>query len=136
MTRSSNRIVGLKASAGRDADSQVKLALWCEANGLEREKLKHLAVAVLTDPANALARSLMGLVEYQGKWTRPEAVAEATKTDVAAADLAIEYKDRRLKAPVKVEAQYKLALWCIEKGLIAESRAHLATVVRLDPTYV
>ena len=123
----------MKASAGRDAESQVKLALWCEAHGLEREKLRHLAVAVLTDPSHAMARGLLGLVEYKGKWAKPEAVAAMSRADVEAADLAAEYKDRRLKAPVKADAQYKLALWCIEKGLIAESRAHLATVVRLDP---
>ena len=46
----------MKAAAGRDAASQVRLALWCEANGLESQKLRHLAVAVLSDPTNAMAR--------------------------------------------------------------------------------
>ncbi len=123
----------LKAAAGRDADAQVKLALWCEAHGLEREKLRHLAVAVLADPTNAMARGLMGLVEYRGKWKRPEAVAEAVRTDVAHADLLAEYNGRRVRTPVKPDAQWKLALWCEEKGLKDEARAHLATVVRLDP---
>ena len=122
-----------KAAAGRDAASQVDLALWCEAHGLERERLRHLAVAVLSDPSNAMARGLMGLVEYQGKWRRPEAVAEDVKTDVKRADLLAEYAGRRVRTPVKPEAQYKLALWCEENGLKDEARAHLATVVRLDP---
>ena len=41
---------------GRDAKSQANLALCCEANGLEAERNEHLALAVLTDPANVTAR--------------------------------------------------------------------------------
>ncbi|HEY2154590.1 MAG TPA: tetratricopeptide repeat protein, partial [Isosphaeraceae bacterium] len=125
----------MKAAAGRDAASQVKLALWCESHGLEAQKLRHLAVAVLSDPSNAMARGLMGLVEYGGKWRRPEAVADALKADVKHADLMAEYGGRRVRTPVKPDAQYKLALWCEEKGLRDEARAHLATVVRLDPSH-
>ncbi|HEY2158711.1 MAG TPA: Hint domain-containing protein [Isosphaeraceae bacterium] len=125
----------MKAAAGRDAASQVQLALWCEANGLETERLRHLAVAVLSDPSNAMARGLMGLVEYGGKWKRPEAVADALKADVKHADLMAEYSGRRVRTPVKPDAQWKLALWCEEKGLKDEARAHLATVVRLDPNH-
>src|SRR5271157_2608279 len=58
--------------AGRDANAQVKLALWCEAHGLSAERIKHLALATLSDPGNAAARGLLGLVRYQGKWQRPE----------------------------------------------------------------
>jgi tetratricopeptide (TPR) repeat protein len=125
----------LRAEAGRDADSQVKLALWCEAHGLQRERLRHLAAAVLADPSNALARGLMGMVEFQGRWKRPDAVADAAKSDLARADLLAEYAGHRVKAPLKADAQYKLALWCEEKGLRDEARAHLATVVRLDPNH-
>ncbi len=123
----------LKAVAGRDADSQVKLALWCEAHGLETERMKHLAIAVLANPSHTLARGLLGLVEYQGKWKRPDAVASESKLDVAKADLLAEYHDRRVKTPVSAAPQYKLALWCEEHALKDEARAHLATVVRLDP---
>jgi hypothetical protein len=125
----------LRAAAGRDAEAQVKLALWCEAHGLEKERLRHLAVATMADPSHALARGLMGLVEYNGKWKRPEAVARDLKTDMARADLLAEYNGRRVKAAVTVAAQHKLALWCEEKGLKDEARAHLATVVRLDPNH-
>jgi hypothetical protein len=125
----------MRANAGRDAEAQVKLALWCEAHGLEKERLRHLAVATLADPSNALARGLMGLVEYNGKWKRPEAVARDLKADMARADLLAEYNGRRAKAAVTVAAQHKLALWCEEKGLKDEARAHLATVVRLDPNH-
>ena len=64
-----------RARAGRDADAHVRLALWCEAHGLEAERLKHLAIAVLTDPTHAAARGLLGLVAYRGGWHSPEAVS-------------------------------------------------------------
>src|SRR3989442_964887 len=70
-----------QAQAGRDADAHVRLALWCEAHGLPAERLKHLAIAVLTDPADAAARGLMGLVADDGQWRRPEAVAERVRND-------------------------------------------------------
>ena len=37
-----------QSQAGRNADAQIKLALWCEAHGLKTERLRHLALAVLT----------------------------------------------------------------------------------------
>ncbi len=125
----------LKAVTPRDAESQVKLALWCEAHGLESERVRHLAIAVLSDPSNALARGLMGLVEVQGKWKRPDDVAKSIKNDTAHADLIAEYNGKRVKTPLAVLPQFKLALWCEEKGLKDEARAHLATVVRLDPNH-
>ncbi len=89
----------VKAATGRDAASQVKLALWCESHGLEAHKLRHLAVAVLSDPANAMAHGLMGLVEYGGKWKRPEAVAEAVKADPA------RRSPRRIRRPPRPDAR-------------------------------
>ena len=44
------------ARVGRDADAHVRLALWCEAHGLEPERLKHLALAILNAPDHATAR--------------------------------------------------------------------------------
>jgi hypothetical protein len=123
-----------RATIGRNADAHVKLALWCEAHGLQAERLKHLALAILIEPAHATARGLMGLVAYRGRWQRPTAVAETVKADAAlAADLA-EYNARRERTPETAEAQWKLALWCEEKGLAAEAKAHYAVVVRLDPS--
>jgi hypothetical protein len=61
-----------KSKAGRDAESQVKLALWCEAHGLAAERIKHLVLASLIDPSHAAARGLLGLISYQGKWQRPD----------------------------------------------------------------
>ena len=69
------------ASAGHDPNAQVRLALWCEANGLTSERLKHLSLAVLYDPTNTLARGLMGLVAYRGKWAPPDQVTQVVQSD-------------------------------------------------------
>jgi hypothetical protein len=70
------RYEALREKAGRDAGSQVKLALWCEAHGLTAERVKHLARAVLTDPTHVTARGLLGLVAYRGKWVAAEKLGE------------------------------------------------------------
>ena len=82
-------------------------------------------------------RGLMGLVEYGGKWRRPEAVAEAVRADVEHANLLAEYAGRRLRAAVKPEPQYKLGRFrCEERGSKDEGAGpHPATVVRLDPAH-
>ncbi len=124
----------VKAHAGRDADSQIKLALWCEAHGLQAERVKHLALAVLSDPKNATVRGLMGLVDYAGRWERPDSVVEKVKADAQLSAVLAEYNARRETTPNTADAQYKLALWCEEKRLKAEALAHFTTVVRLDPS--
>ena len=48
----------LNASVGRNPAEHVKLALWCEAHGLNAERLRHLSTAVLIDPANVKARDV------------------------------------------------------------------------------
>src|SRR6516165_5937598 len=72
-----------KSKVGRDADAQVKLALWCEAHNLMAERIKHLTLATLIDPSHAAARGLLGLIAYQGKWQRPERVSHDASTDPA-----------------------------------------------------
>jgi hypothetical protein len=44
-----------------------------------------------------------------------------------------EYNARREKTPSSAPAQWKLALWCEERGLKAEAYLHFSEVVRLDP---
>jgi hypothetical protein len=122
-----------RVQVGRDADAHTRLALWCEAHGLKPERSKHLAMAVLIDPRNAMARGLLGLVDYQGKWLRPEAVAESVTRDQAAAAKWKEYVAKRMTARDTADAQWKLGLWCDENGLAEQARAHFARVVRLDP---
>src|SRR4051794_14370727 len=82
-----------EARVGRNSEAHVGLALWCEAHGLEAEKLKHLALAVLIDPKSASARGLLGMVAYRGRWQRPDAVAEEVRADAALA----EYNARRAR---------------------------------------
>jgi hypothetical protein len=123
-----------KASAGHDAAAQIRLALWCEEHGLTAERLKHLALAIARDPANTLARGLMGMVLYNGKWKRPEEVQQAAQADPAVKKLLAEYYERRVKTPLRADAQAKLAQWCHQNGLEEQARAHYSEVVRLDPT--
>lgn len=123
-----------KARPGNDAEAHVRLALWCEANGLRPERLRHLALAVLHDPKNITARGLLGLVEYQGRWSRPEAVAERIKDDEAMTAQLAEYNHRRTRAKAtNADDQWKLGLWCEQNGLEPEASAHFAAVTRLDP---
>ncbi len=125
-----------KARAGQDAESQVQLALWCEANGLRAERARHLAQAVLRDPSNVRARGLLGLVEFQGRWRRPEQVVAAlTADDKSARAAAIaQYLQKRAQTPEKGEDQYKLGLWCEENGLKDQAKAHYQRATQLEPT--
>ncbi len=122
-----------RKEAGRDAEAQVRLALWCERHGMTAERMKHLAAAVVADPANALARGLMGLVAHDGKWERPEDVSREAKEDPRRKALMQEYLDRRAKAADRADDQWKLASWCEQNGLKEQAVAHYHAVVRLDP---
>jgi hypothetical protein len=87
----------LRIKAGRNPGAQVKLALWSEAHGWSAERMKHLAVAVLSDPMNAAARGLLGLVESDGRWATPEQVRERLDGDEARSAKLAEYQRRRAK---------------------------------------
>ena len=80
-----------KSTAGHDVDAHVRLALWCEAHGLIAERIKHLSLAVLYDPSNTLARGLMGLVAYHGKWDRPDTIGRKIQNDPARPDSAAKF---------------------------------------------
>lgn len=84
-----------KAKVGHDAPSLVKLALWCEANGLDAQRQKHLAQAVLADPTNVTARALLGLVSFRGRWMTPEKAADAMRSDEGLAAKREKYEARR-----------------------------------------
>lgn len=123
----------VKAAAGRDAEAQVKLALWCESRGMEAERTAHLTRAILLDPSHAKARGLLGFVEHDGKWLRPEEATRAVEESPERQAVFQEYLERRTKARDKADDQYKLALWCEENGLTQQMTAHLRRVVELDP---
>ncbi len=120
--------------AGRDADANVRLALWCESRGLEAEKLRHLALAVLVNPGHAGARGLLGLVSEGGRWGSPEAVAARLEADSTLKAKRLEYDARRARTPSTADDHARLAAWCEEQGLAAEANAHYTNVTRLDPS--
>ena len=99
------------AKAGRDAQSQIDLARWCEARGLRAEMETHLARAVMFDPSHREARDRIGL---------PPASHG-------------EYVGRRDRTPETAEGRWDLALWCESVGLKDEAHLHLMQVVLLDP---
>jgi tetratricopeptide (TPR) repeat protein len=123
-----------KSRAGKSGDAHVRLALWCEAHGMTAERLKHLGLAILYDPANTVARGLLGLVPHEGKWGRPDVVGQKIQQDPARQALIVEYLERRVRAAHKPDAQMKLAAWCDQNGLKAQALAHYNEVIRLDPT--
>ncbi|WP_165075477.1 polymorphic toxin-type HINT domain-containing protein [Paludisphaera rhizosphaerae] len=121
------------AAAGRDPESQVKLALWCEAHGMPAERLKHLTRAVLLDPNNAKARGLLGQVQRDGKWMRADDVAKAVEAAPDQQALQREYLDRRARTRDDADGHYKLALWCEARSLTEPMIAHLHRTLQLDP---
>jgi tetratricopeptide (TPR) repeat protein len=122
-----------RAKVGRDADAQVRLALWCEAHGMKAERLKHLAIAVLRDPAHPVARGLLGFVHDGGAWRKPEEVARKAAADAQLSAAREEYQRRRIGLPNQADAHFQLALWCEQNGLKAESKAHLHRTIEIDP---
>ncbi len=123
------------AKAGKNAAAHVKLALWCETHGLSAERTKHLSVASSLDPSNVLARGLLGLIAFQGKWAKLDQVEKEIRDDPKLQALVREYLDRRVRtAPKNVDAQLRLAAWCMENGLKDEAMAHYHIVTRLDPS--
>ena len=86
-----------KARSGKGAAAEVELALWCEDHGLTAERRKHLTRAVLLEPNHVLGRGLLGFVEHQGRWLRPERVGPALQSDERVAAALAEYNARRDK---------------------------------------
>lgn len=121
------------ARAARDAGAHLKLAVWCEANGFDAERLKHLAAALAIDPRNAAARGMMGLVSHAGRWLSPEKVAEAVNADESLAAKLAEYEAKRESAPVSADGQWQLGLWCEKNGLKPEATAHFSAVTQIAP---
>jgi hypothetical protein len=121
--------------AGRDPDANVRLALWCEANGLRAERLRHLAAALDARPGHATAHGLLGQVADDGRWRRPEEFADAVRSDAALTAALAEYNTRRaaMPRPETADAHWALGLWCERQGLAPEAAAHFTAVTRLAP---
>ncbi len=119
-----------KAKLGRGSNAQVDLALWCEAHGLSVERTKHLALAVLNDSNNTLARGLMGLVSYQGKWENPDKLRDKVQADETLSRKLAEYNARR----EALGARDRKAL--LANAEAAEKRGQLDVAERLRRRYV
>ncbi len=57
------------------ADSQWKLAVWCEENGLEPEAIAHFTAVVRLDPSRSAAWKRLGCKKYKGRWMTDEQIA-------------------------------------------------------------
>src|SRR5262249_51137867 len=102
---------------------------WCEKAGLKAERAKHLAKAVLADPENVMARSLLGQVKVGDEWKTAEDAAAEKANDPRR----VEYRVRREKARNTADDQARLAQRCEKNDLKEEAQAHWRAVVRLDP---
>ena len=137
----------VRPKAGRDPTAHVKLALWCEAHGLNDERVRHLAQAVAIDPKHVTARGLLGLIDFGGRWLSPEQVGDRRKSDQvlmkkmeeyharrAALERSLETSKRGAADPRKASrAHEKLGTWCEEQGLKDQALAHFTMAVQLDP---
>jgi hypothetical protein len=121
------------AAAGHDSTAQVRLALWCEGHGMTAERLEHLSRAILDQPSNVLARALLGLVRYRGRWEPPDAVAKRVRDDTDQQTLIHEHLKRRARTATTPDAQARLAAWCESNRLKEQALGHYHQVLRLDP---
>jgi hypothetical protein len=123
------------AKVGKNAAAHVQLALWCEAHGLTAERIKHLNEAIALDSLNVLARGLLGQVQFQGNWAKPDQAEQQIQRDPKFRAVFQEYLNRRIRTPQKnADAQLRLANWCLENGLKDQATAHYTVVTRLDPS--
>ena len=123
----------VQRASGRAPADQVRLAYWCEAHGLTTERMRHLALAVLADPTNAAARGLLGLVQRDGRWLRPEVVTDQRESDPKLVALLAEYDGKRSTTPYTADAQFVLGAWAEDQGLKEQAKAHFTAATRIDP---
>ena len=62
------------------------------------ERAKHLAAALGIDPSSALAQSLLGQVDFQGKWVNRNQFAQHVQDDSRYQALCRDYVNRRADA--------------------------------------
>ena len=124
-----------KAEVGRDADSHVRLALWCEMYGLKSERIKHLTIAILTDPAHAAAHGLLGMVKFRERWQTPAEIRDKLQEDDAHRAALAEYAVRRARMGNSADAHWKIAMWCERHGLKPQATAHLSVVTQKVPSH-
>jgi hypothetical protein len=111
-----------RARAGKDPAKLLKLALWCEAHGMDTEKKLHLEESARLDPKGAAAHGLLGLLDDHGQWVTPEAVAARTKADEALAVKLADYNIRRDQIEREAKAERAKVASFERSGLILQAR--------------
>lgn len=112
-----------------EAGRLVSEALQREAQGDSAGRQDFLDEAIRRFPDFAPARWHAGQLLQDGEWRDLDAVRRAA----AESPTLLEYYMRRDKAPTTVAAQLQLARWCQRNHLDAERRAHLTSVLTVDP---
>ena len=123
----------LTCAADSTAQALIQQALACEAKGRDAERDRLLELAVQADPTSTTARGLLGQIKLDDQWLDPAEATGRERSDEERAAVLARYEALRAGTPETAAAQWKLALWCEEHGLQAESIAHLTQVTRLDP---
>ena len=120
--------------SGRGADAHVADGTLVRGAWSGLERLKHLAIAVLTDPAHATRPRPAG----PGRVPRPVAIARGDSRQARSR--------RKRRAPpwpsttpgepawaIPPTLTGSMAMWCEQHGLKPEATAHLTMVTQLDP---
>ncbi len=120
--------------AGRDAEAHVRLALWCEARGLDAERNTELSEALHLNPHDACARGISGQIRQGVSWVSLKEFARMEDSARVRNRYAL-YDRKRDEAGDSVQGDLQLASWCAHEGMFTEERAHLTAVVRRDPAH-
>jgi len=120
---------GQQTADDYEAGRLVSEALQRGARGDVAGRQEFLGEAIRRFPDFAPARWHSGQILQDGEWRDLEAVRRAA----ADRPTLLEYYRRRDKAPTTVAGQLQLARWCQRNLLNAERRAHLTSVLTIDP---
>jgi hypothetical protein len=84
-----------RVAAGQDPEKLVRLALWCEAHGRDKDRQTLLGEIVRIDPENPLAHTLLGLVRTGDGWLSPDMMRLRRQADEPLKVRLAEYLRRR-----------------------------------------
>ncbi len=87
--------VAPSSSKATNAQVKIRSALYAEQKGLNEERGLHLKRAIEIDPQNALARSLLGQINVDGKWLEAAKADKQLKPAAKAEQTLSEYRTRR-----------------------------------------
>jgi len=116
------------------AQERVEEAMLAEQYGLNDERQRLLNEAVELAPDFAPARWALGQVQVNNEWVAASKVPAQMADDIRITA----YENRRMECEEEssAKAHFALARWCEQRGLEAQSRAHLSKTIELDPAHV